>query len=173
VSSQGDGEELIRSIFALLAAILHLGNIECLIKDDESAKAEDEVVEVTCSTFSLSRLSKLLGVSEQQLLTSLTTQQIIIKGRSSIKIKVLSKEEVWNNVAALIKWIYSKLFKWLVKTINFSLRLQNDQTSLPFIGILDIFGFEILQTNSFEQLCINFTNERLQQVSHDIFLLVF
>ena len=80
-----------------------------------------------------------------------------------------------NNVNALIKWMYSGLFNWLLRKINHAhcsiaehgggpaQQQQQEEEAAKFIGILDIFGFEILQTNSFEQLCINFTNERLQK----------
>ena len=91
---------------------------------------------------------------------------------------MLSVDEVGNNVNALMKWLYSGLFDWLVKKINFAhsghattsvaTPVSSDKEAMlepavNFIGILDIFGFEILKTNSFEQLCINFTNERLQK----------
>jgi myosin-5 len=82
---------------------------------------------------------------------------------------------VLNNVNALIKWMYSGLFNWLLRKINHAhcsiseqcgrseTKKTQEEEAAKFIGILDIFGFEILQTNSFEQLCINFTNERLQK----------
>jgi myosin heavy subunit len=69
-----------------------------------------------------------------------------------------------------MKWIYDKTFSWLLQKINASydsIKEDCSKKSLKsdkFIGILDIFGFEILGINSFEQLCINFTNERLQKV---------
>jgi myosin-5 len=72
----------------------------------------------------------------------------------------------------MIKWIYNKIFDFLVGQINSSFvanALSSGQTveTTKFIGILDIFGFEILQANSLEQLCINYTNERLQQQFND------
>lgn len=79
-----------------------------------------------------------------------------------------------NNINALMKWIYNKAFDWLVRKINQSHGNDNRSRSQSqshsrgvcdkFVGILDIFGFEVLGVNSFEQLCINFTNERLQKV---------
>jgi myosin heavy subunit len=77
-------------------------------------------------------------------------------------------EEVKNNVSAMMKWVYDKTFAWLVQKINLSYSQNNIKPNVyddKFIGILDIFGFEILMTNSFEQLCINFANERLQKVN--------
>ena len=87
--------------------------------------------------------------------------------------KVLSYDEVQNNIYALIKFLYNKLFSWVVQKINYAqlsaadstgyssdTSYSSDKSSNSFIGILDIFGFEILAINSFEQLCINFANER-------------
>ena len=76
--------------------------------------------------------------------------------------KPLSKIEIETSLESLAKSIYSNLFSYIVKRINTSLDVVED-TSLQFIGILDIFGFEVFQENNFEQLCINFTNEMLQQ----------
>jgi myosin heavy subunit len=75
-----------------------------------------------------------------------------------------------------MKWLYNKTFAWLVRKINSShSRSQfniDANVSTKFVGILDIFGFEVLGSNSFEQLCINFTNERLQKVSkHCVFFI--
>lgn len=68
-------------------------------------------------------------------------------------------------LAAVSKALYSGLFNWIVRNINMALAVQGDDpTTLPWIGILDVFGFESSDwNNSFEQLCINFANERLQQ----------
>lgn len=93
---------------------------------------------------------------------------------SAIAQQTLKVGEVLNNVNALIKWMYSGLFNWLLRKINHAhcsiaehggveAPGKEEEQAAKFIGILDIFGFEILQTNSFEQLCINFTNERLQK----------
>ena len=63
---------------------------------------------------------------------------------------------------AVVKALYTQLFGWLVSRVNSSLR-GGATPSMPYIGLLDVFGFEIFETNSFEQLCINFANEKLQQ----------
>ena len=79
-----------------------------------------------------------------------------------MNLKQLSELEATANVHGLMKWLYSNLFRWIIATINFNSSTSGASAAkLPskFIGILDIFGFEILTTNSFEQLCINFTNE--------------
>ena len=90
--------------------------------------------------------------------------------RNSIIKKHLSADNVRQNMLALNKWLYNGLFSWLVKKINYvhatvGGKVPDDEADalLNYIGIMDIFGFEIFEVNSFEQLCINFTNERLQQ----------
>ena len=88
-------------------------------------------------------------------------------------VQILSTDEVQNNITALVKWLYNKLFNWIVLKINQSHeanQIRSHDNDLNFIGILDIFGFEVLGTNSFEQLCITFTNERLQQVRYILVL---
>ena len=77
-----------------------------------------------------------------------------------------------NNIHALIKYTYGSLFKHLVMKINDAHEVTSEVGSSSFIGILDIFGFEIMQLNSFEQLCINFANEMLQrQFNQQVFVL--
>ena len=84
----------------------------------------------------------------------------------------LNPEQTMNNIHALIKYTYGSLFKYLVKKINDAHEVSSDVRSSSFIGILDIFGFEIMQLNSFEQLCINFANEMLQrQFNQQVFVL--
>eukprot|EP01034_Spumella_vulgaris_P033872 gene33872-41784_t len=145
-----------------------LQTIHC---SSEEIQLRDDVEFTTCTSPSIdmTALATLLGVHSDQLVACLSTQQMRIAKRSSIKVKVLSLEETRNNAQALMKYIYSKLFAWLVAKINLSHSsntnsiTESTNSNNKFIGILDIFGFEILQNNSFEQLCINFTNERLQQ----------
>ena len=77
--------------------------------------------------------------------------------------KPLSLVEAINARDSLAKLIYSNLFDWLVEKINNALVLKGSESEMKFIGVLDIFGFEIFQENAFEQLCINYANEKLQQ----------
>jgi myosin-5 len=74
-------------------------------------------------------------------------------------------QEAINSRDAMAKIIYGKLFEWIVKKINVSIskEMKSQKKKFKFIGILDIFGFEIFTLNSFEQLCINYANEKLQQ----------
>lgn len=87
-----------------------------------------------------------------------------IIGQSPIAVP-LRAEQAIENRDALAKYVYEKLFLWLVGRINTALAPSDTQKN--FIGILDIFGFEIFKKNSFEQLCINFCNEKLQQLFNE------
>ncbi len=93
----------------------------------------------------------------------LTTRMVSIRGRRSVATKKLSRSEVSNNLHAYTKMIYNALFAFIVSKINCAHANQSDIATTKSISILDIFGFEIMHKNSFEQLCINFANERLQQ----------
>jgi myosin heavy subunit len=94
------------------------------------------------------------------------TQRVQVGNRDSIHIKQLNATDVAHNIHALIKWIYSSLFTYIIKKVNFShcSTVRSDAKAASFVGILDIFGFEVLGVNSLEQLCINYTNECLQQL---------
>lgn len=164
----------IEALWSLLAALLHIGNMSCTVLSDgeievpesqENASYDVGHVRIHSPTIPLEALTEILGISNELFVSRLTTQRVKISTRRSVTIKRLNEIDIMNNIAALIKWVYSCLFSWLIKKINFAhCSVSSDSTkAVKFIGILDIFGFEILQTNSFEQLCINYTNERLQQ----------
>jgi myosin heavy subunit len=76
-------------------------------------------------------------------------------------------EEVMHNIYAVIKFLYSALFRWLQSTVNAAFKADDDVAVESYIGILDIFGFEIMESNSFEQLCINYANELLQKLFNE------
>lgn len=147
------------NIWRLLAVMLHLGNIKLSLPSEGSSVA----MEPTLVKFE--QISSWLGLEDYLLTRALTTSQVVIANRASINTKILSLADVENNIKGLIKWLYNKLFEWLLFKVNG----QYVENSLPgpdpsaFIGVLDIFGFEILEVNSLEQLCINYTNECLQQ----------
>ena len=88
-------------------------------------------------------------------------------GRGSVVIKTMNVLKAYDARDALAKAVYNKLFDWLVKKVNESLYVGDSCKSDSFIGLLDIFGFEIFQENSFEQLCINFCNEKLQMLFNE------
>jgi hypothetical protein len=156
----------ITEVWRLLACLLHLSSLEC-VDANTVGGTNDEPARITASTIDIAVLASHLGFEVTELLRCLTTQELMIMKRSSLHIKVLSSADVTRNILALVKWMYDRLFAWLVRKINTAhANLSHNGSAQDhgrFIGILDIFGFEILGVNSFEQLCINLTNERLQQ----------
>jgi myosin heavy subunit len=105
-------------------------------------------------------VSALLQVPMAPLQKALTIRELKIRGAETTMINLESKEASENR-DALAKFVYGRLFDWLVMRINQSMGTAG--STQRSIGCLDIFGFEIFEHNSFEQLCINFTNEMLQQ----------
>uniref|UniRef100_A0A4W4H1U9 Myosin VIIBb n=1 Tax=Electrophorus electricus TaxID=8005 RepID=A0A4W4H1U9_ELEEL len=136
-------------IFKLLAAILHMGNIGF----------EGEVRHVVLNDFHV-HVSAPCQVERSALDTSLTCRSFMTS-RERVT-KPLSSEQATDCRDALAKAIYSRLFVWIFGKINSAIHKSQTRTSLS-IGLLDIFGFENFIKNSFEQLCINYANEHLQQ----------
>lgn len=162
----GISHDDLHSLWQILAVILHLGNSTFSDPVGEASAT----LEISSTT--VDNVATLLGVPTSELLRCLTSQSVVIAKRSSVHAKILTASESMNNVLALIKWLYHRIFIWLLASINHchGALVTASRTPVKFVGILDIFGFEILETNSFEQLCINFTNERLQhQFNHCIF----
>uniref|UniRef100_A0A670J7N6 Myosin heavy chain 14 n=1 Tax=Podarcis muralis TaxID=64176 RepID=A0A670J7N6_PODMU len=115
------------------------------------------------------KLCHLLGMNVTEFTRAILTPRIKV-GRDYVQ-KAQTKEQADFAVEALAKATYERLFRWLVHRINRALDRTKRQGA-SFIGILDIAGFEIFQLNSFEQLCINYTNEKLQQLfNHTMFVL--
>ena len=108
----------------------------------------------------LRSLSRLLDIDLTILMEALYTKRIIINGESIHNDQ--SQEEFYDSKDALVKKLYSRLFQYIVDEVNYNLKDGNLNKGDEFIGILDIFGFESLEVNSFEQLCINYANETLQ-----------
>nr|KAF6486058.1 myosin IXA [Rousettus aegyptiacus] len=146
-----------RQIFSLLSAILHLGNI-CYKKKTY----RDDSIDI-CNPEVLSVVSELLEVKEEMLCEALVTRKTMTVGEKLIlPYKLAEAVTVRNSMA---KSLYSALFDWIVFRINHALLNSKDleqNTKTLSIGVLDIFGFEDYENNSFEQFCINFANERLQ-----------
>ncbi|CAO2578119.1 Myh7b [Lemmus lemmus] len=168
VDNMDDGEELIATdhamdilgfsvdekctCYKIVGALLHFGNMKFKQKQREEQAEAD-------GTESADKAAYLMGVSSGDLLKGLLHPRVRVGNEYVIKGQ--SVEQVVFAVGALAKATYDRLFRWLVSRIN-----QTLDTKLPrqfFIGVLDIAGFEIFEFNSFEQLCINFTNEKLQQ----------
>ncbi|KAJ3691579.1 hypothetical protein LUZ61_020743 [Rhynchospora tenuis] len=143
------------AIFRVVAAILHLGNIDFVeAGEPDSSKPKDEK-----SWFHLKTAAELFMCDEKALEDSLCKRVIVTRDENIIK--SLSPENAALSRDALAKTVYSRLFDWLVNKINSS--IGQDPDSKVLIGVLDIYGFESFKTNSFEQFCINLTNEKLQQ----------
>jgi myosin heavy subunit len=150
------------ALCTILAVILHLGIVQCY-----ACEYESQTCIISSKSMSTSQISDLLGVNEDVFVSAILTHKMII-ARRSVQVKILTSVDANNNIAALIKWIYGSIFKWIVLKINEANSHEGDISSLyKYIGILDIFGFETLNVNSFEQLCINFANERLQKLFNE------
>ncbi|KAF7723875.1 Myosin type-2 heavy chain 1 [Apophysomyces ossiformis] len=139
-------------IFRLLAALLHIGNIEIGGRTDATL-AEDDA--------SLAIATKLLGISTSEFRKWIVKRQIVT--RSDKIVKNLNPTQATVVRDSVAKYIYASLFDWLVNIVNESLSCQEEGRVETFIGVLDIYGFEHFKKNSFEQFCINYANEKLQQ----------
>ena len=146
------------TIFRLVACILNLGNIEFVV--DAAATSEDGS---KCKDSEyLTNAAEQMMVDKDSLAKCLTYKNI---GTKSIIFVPYSTDQAGEARDAMCKTIYGKLFDWLIKKINVSLSAgigSGTSGETNVIGVLDIFGFESFETNSFEQLCINFCNEKLQ-----------
>uniref|UniRef100_A0A669EJH4 Myosin Ic, paralog a n=1 Tax=Oreochromis niloticus TaxID=8128 RepID=A0A669EJH4_ORENI len=135
----------------IIASVLHLGNMQF----GEGEEGD------TYITTEISNLARLLGVDGSALREALTHKKLTAKGEEMIT--PLNFEQAEAARDALAKAVYGRTFTWLVEKINQSLALKVHKGS-SVIGLLDIYGFEVLQHNSFEQFCINYCNEKLQQL---------
>ncbi|XP_037698659.1 unconventional myosin-VI [Choloepus didactylus] len=153
-----DDEEKL-DLFRVVAGVLHLGNIDF----EEAGSTSGGCNPKNKSTQSLEYCAELLGLDQDDLRVSLTTRVMLTTagGTKGTVIKVPLKVEQANNARdALAKTVYSHLFDHVVKRVNQCFPFE---TSSYFIGVLDIAGFEYFEHNSFEQFCINYCNEKLQQ----------
>ncbi|CAF2038781.1 unnamed protein product [Brassica napus] len=139
------------AIFRVLAAILHLGNIEF-------TNGEETDSSVPKDNKSLKTAAELFMCDEQALEDSLC-KRVMVTPEETIS-RCLDPESAAFSRDALAKFVYARLFDWIVNKINNS--IGQDPDSKHMIGVLDIYGFESFKTNSFEQFCINLTNEKLQ-----------
>lgn len=141
------------SVFAMLAAVLWLGNVSFTVIDNENhvEPVADE---------GLITVAKLIGCDIGELKLALSTRKMRV-GNDTI-VQNLTLSQATDTRDALAKSIYACLFEWLVEQINKSLAVGKRRTGRS-ISILDIYGFESFDRNSFEQFCINYANERLQQ----------
>ncbi|XP_055686238.1 myosin heavy chain, muscle isoform X16 [Lutzomyia longipalpis] len=149
------------NVYKITAAVMHMGGMKFKQRGREEQAEADGTEEGE-------RVATLLGTDTQELYKNLLKPRI--KVGNEFVTQGRNKDQVSNSVGALCKGIFDRLFKWLVKKCNETLDTQ--QKRQHFIGVLDIAGFEIFDYNGFEQLCINFTNEKLQQFfNHHMFVL--
>ncbi|KAJ0066691.1 hypothetical protein NL108_018318 [Boleophthalmus pectinirostris] len=142
------------SVLQIVASILHLGNI--------SFREENNYASIESQDF-LAFPSFLLGVQQEALCSKLTSRVMDSKwgGRSESIAVTLNTEQAAFTRDALSKALYGRLFDFLVQSVNRAMQKDHEELN---IGVLDIYGFEIFQKNGFEQFCINFVNEKLQQI---------
>uniref|UniRef100_G3WZF4 Myosin VA n=2 Tax=Sarcophilus harrisii TaxID=9305 RepID=G3WZF4_SARHA len=148
----GINESYQMGIFRILAGILHLGNVGFTSRDSDSCSIppKHEPLSIFCD---------LMGVEYEEMSHWLCHRKLATATETYIK--PIPKFQATNARDALAKHIYAKLFNWIVDHVNQALHSAVKQHS--FIGVLDIYGFETFEINSFEQFCINYANEKLQQ----------
>ncbi|KAJ7340172.1 Myosin-9 [Desmophyllum pertusum] len=155
-------EDDINALFRVVSAVLQFGNMA--FKQERSSEQaimpSNEVAQKVCH---------LLGIPVTEFSKAVLRPRVKV-GRDYVQ-KAQTKAQAEFAVEAVSKSLYERMFKWIVSRINKSLD-RTKREGASFIGILDIAGFEIFQMNSFEQLCINYTNEKLQQLfNHTMFIL--
>ncbi|KAG5272490.1 hypothetical protein AALO_G00166110 [Alosa alosa] len=149
------------TIYKLTGAVLHHGNMKFKQKQREEQAEPD-------GTETADKISYLLGLNSADMLKALCYPRVKVGNEYVTKGQTVP--QVNNSVSALSKSIYERMFLWMVIRIN--QMLDTKQPRQFYIGVLDIAGFEIFDYNSMEQLCINFTNEKLQQFfNHTMFVL--
>jgi len=140
-------------IFSLISAIMHLGNVKIVnerANESSSVALNDPSIKIVC---------ELLKIDESHMRAWLCNKRI--KTVNETVNTPLPLSQALFSRDALAKHMYSQLFNWIVAQINNCLRSPVKTHS--FIGVLDIYGFETFEVNSFEQFCINYANEKLQQ----------
>ncbi|XP_028933147.1 unconventional myosin-Ig [Ornithorhynchus anatinus] len=154
----GFSPEEVTSIHRILAAILHLGNVQFLETEEGLAVVDEGPVE---------QVAELTATSRDLVLRSLLARTVASGGRELIQ-KGHSASEAGYARDACAKAVYERLFGWIVGRINKVMEAQGRDPRRDgkdtVIGVLDIYGFEVFPDNSFEQLCINYCNEKLQQL---------
>jgi myosin-5 len=163
----GVKDERLITLMRAICIVLQLGNLvfEPNAEDDEKADI--------ASLEELEKLATLMGVQEEDIRNSLTLRTV--RARNEEYKVPLNSTKAKDSCDAFAKEIYAKAFLWLVRTINDATCAEKNyngdkQQGFSIIGLLDIFGFESFETNRFEQLCINYANEKLQQkFTQDIF----
>jgi len=158
----GFGPDEVQTLRRMLSAVLHLTSLAF----DEAEDSHGQRAAAVCDTAASGRAARCLQVPQTALEEGLTSRTTIVGGETLVK--ALDAVQAADAADALAKAVYGRMFESIVARIN--QLVGGKEGDLPFIGILDIFGFEAFETNSFEQLCINFANEMLQaQFNADTF----
>ncbi|XP_031569195.1 unconventional myosin-Ic-like isoform X2 [Actinia tenebrosa] len=145
------------ALFSIVASVLHLGTLSF----QEITEGNDHQITIE-NARPVNIISKLLGCPEDVLEAALTSRTVEAKGE---KMNTrLTYDQALYARDALAKAIYDRLFTWVVRSINGSLQRKKHNSPITLLGLLDIYGFEIFQSNGFEQFCINYCNEKLQQL---------
>eukprot|EP00804_Cyclotella_cryptica_P021599 CCRYP_005870-RJ/>CCRYP_005870-RJ protein AED:0.41 eAED:0.41 QI:0/0.33/0.3/1/0.33/0.3/10/0/924 len=152
------GEDTVQHLMRLIVAILFAGNMTFAADSHSSSYSESCSLEENEASLAV---AKLLGVSFDKLAASLTTKVLFARG--DIIHKGLDRSAAEKANEALIKSMYGAAFDFITEKINLSINAGSSDENGASIGVLDIFGFETFDVNNFEQLCINYTNETLQQ----------
>jgi hypothetical protein len=166
-ASLGFEDESVENILQIVAGILHLGQIEFTFTtalEGQVAQVMDKFVSVGDKTETeLAAAARLCSFSAEELNRCLTKRTVLLNKESFLK--SLTPEQALSARDAVAKAIYKHLFTWLVQELNVKLRPTEEMPAAitSSVGILDIFGFDSFAVNSFEQLCINYANEALQQ----------
>ncbi|XP_024900772.1 unconventional myosin-XVI isoform X5 [Pteropus alecto] len=154
----------VENLFVILAAIVHIGDIRfTALTEADSAFVSDLQL--------LEQVAGMLQVSIDELVSALTTDIQYFKGDMITRRHTIVMAEFYRDLLA--KSLYSRLFSFLVNTVNCCLHSQDEphSTQTLDIGILDIFGFEEFQKNEFEQLCVNMTNEKMHHYINEVLFL--
>ncbi|XP_035688494.1 unconventional myosin-Id-like isoform X2 [Branchiostoma floridae] len=163
MKSVGFSKEEYATVYNIIAAILHLGNVEFLAEDEDSCDVANREA--------LAAAASLLRTTEEELTKALCFR--VVAARGEVMTKGHTQQQALYGRDAFAKAIYEHLFTWIVSRINdviavTTTRHQHGKDTV--IGVLDIYGFEIFDNNNLEQLCINYCNEKLQQLFIELVL---
>ncbi|RUS28033.1 P-loop containing nucleoside triphosphate hydrolase protein [Jimgerdemannia flammicorona] len=152
LSTIGISVQLQWQIFRLMAALLHIGNIQITGRGDAVLSESDPALIIA---------TRLLGIDPVDFRKWIVKKQIVTRNEKIVTNLTPTQGHVVKDSVA--KYVYANLFDWLVSVVNESLSCPDEGRISNFIGVLDIYGFEHFKKNSFEQFCINYANEKLQQ----------
>eukprot|EP01132_Coremiostelium_polycephalum_P002883 gene2883-3584_t len=152
MTTAGVNQQDQENVFRILSVVMLLGNVTFEDRGDDSSQVGNQDA--------LNKASELLGCSADELGKTFLTRKVVT-GKESF-ITTNTKERAENARDSLTMFLYGMMFDWLVVKINSNMSIQ--QKSKSFIGVLDIYGFESFEVNGFEQFCINYANEKLQQL---------